>query len=138
MNHSACPDAGRFCLLIIVIFPPLFAVEGASNRQTDNSTVITARALKGLDFDGWGAEIVARDTLPGSGTAALNERLEVRLQRLPGYHRQWKVDHSLHFSFDHPLSLSSALVGALTQQEYRNQSARRYQTGRKINLPYTT
>ncbi len=135
MTCRACHVAGRFCLLIIVIFPPVTVIAGFSNDVFANPIVITVRSLKGLDFDGWDSEISADNVLIGRGKASLDERLKVRFHRVSGYQPQWKVDHSLRFHFDRPFSSSNGLVFALSRQEYRDQSTRRYQIGRNAITP---
>lgn len=125
MNDRACLFAGRLCLLIVSFSVPVFADTLTGDHET-NHTVITARMMKGLDVDGWSVGW-NRDEVSSAGSrSSLQQSLDVRLFRRPGYQRQWKVDHSLEYQFDHPLSLSSGLALKITQGEHRDQSTRRY------------
>ncbi len=136
MRRRTCQASGWLCLFLVSILLPLQGFADQSDASTHAGTQLTLRVLKGLDFDGWDGEVNSDELLRSGGVAKLDERLKLRFYSIPGYQPRWKTDQTLKFHYDHPLSTSSGLVLAVSQQEYRDQSTRRYRSGRVTQSPF--
>ncbi len=117
-----------FAVLIFTLFI-CHSVAGAEletgKPDSGRRTLVTTFA-KGLEYDGWDGALHLSLPMPSDGWISIHENISVRLYRISGFHRQWRLDQRFDFRYEQQSEGWFKWLLAGEQERFSDQRAHRY------------